>query len=186
MDPSTVSEKREASMKDPQQKQQKGLGPVGKAITTGACITMACTGPQSQMRPEPPAEPCPQGAVESMSRLDISIGRELDALFTSRPVGEIISVSEGWTSMRVAAGKRGKLPPGAILKGRLVFGAERVYGRFTQAQDRDDATRTWPVCFELLDQSGKRGMEMEGGSTAEAARVWNSARVKAVDRFTGG
>jgi hypothetical protein len=187
--PSTLSEKGEASMKDPQQKQQKqqkGLGPVGKAITTGGlCMTLACTGPQSQARPESSAEPCPQGAVEAMAELDIDIGVELRAIFTAGPGGEFLSVREGWTSIRVLGGERGKLPGLTILKGRLFFGGERVYGRFSQAQE-PRGTRTWPVCFELLDMDGKRGLEMESGSTAEAARVFNSAEVRAVDRFTGG
>jgi serine/threonine-protein kinase len=180
----------EASMKDPQQKQQKQqkrLGPVGKALTTGACITMACTGPQSQVRPEPPAEPCPPGAAKAMAELDISIGEKGDALFTSVKPLELLSVRDGeWPRMYIVARTlSGNLPAGALLKGRLIFGAERVYGRFTQVQARD-GTRTWPVCLELLDRKGDRGMEMESGSTADTAKVVNSAQVKAVDRFEGG
>jgi hypothetical protein len=179
----------EASMKDPQQKQQKqqkGLGPVGKAITTGACITMACTGPQSQVRPEPPAEPCPPGAAKAMAELDINIGDKGDAVFTSVKPTELLSVRDGeWAPIQlVARTLSGNLPAGALLKGRLIFGAKRVYGRFTQAQARD-GTRTWPVCLELLDQYGDRGMEMESGPTADTAKVLNSAQVKAVDRFEG-
>jgi hypothetical protein len=183
VEPSTLSEKGEASMKDPQQKQQKGLGPVGKAIATGACITAACTGPQ--VRPEPLAEPCPPGAVKTMAELDIDIGDEGDALFTSGVGGELMTVREGGTSVRLVARPFKNLPPGAILKGRLIFGAERVYGRFTLAQERD-GTRTWPVCFEYLDPDNDRGMKMESGSTADTARVLNSGSVIAVDRFQGG
>jgi hypothetical protein len=182
----------EASMKHPQQKQQKqqkGLGPVGKVLTTGACITMACTGLQSQVRPEPPAEPCPPGAVKAMAELDIDIGDKGDALFTSGPGGEFMSVREGWTSVRLVGKPFDNLSAGAMLKGRLIFGAERVYGRFTEAQEykgKGVYGRTWPVCLELLDQFGKRGMEMESGSTADSAKVLNSGQVKAVDRFEGG
>jgi hypothetical protein len=183
VDPSTLSEKGEASMKDPQQKQQKGLGPVGKAIATGACITAACTGPQ--VRPEPLAEPCPPGAVKTMAELDIDIGDKGDALFTSGEGGKLMFVREGWTSMQLVVRPFKNLPSQAILKGRLVFGAERVYGRFTQAQERD-GTRTWPVCFELHETETKRGLPMESGSTADTARVGNSAYVIAVDRFQGG
>jgi hypothetical protein len=179
--PSTVSEKGEASVKNPQQKQQKGLGPVGKAITTGGvCITLACTGPQ--VRPEPPSEPCPPGAVQAMAGLNIDIGDKEDALFPLPGTGgEFISVREGWTRMEVLAGL-GDMPTGSILKGRLLFGGDRIYGRFTEAQE-EDGTRTWPVCLELLDRNSERGMEMESGSTADTARVINSAEVKAVERF---
>ncbi len=182
-----LSEKGEASMKDPQQKRQKGLGPVGKAITTGsACLTFACTGPQ--VRPEPPAEPCPPGAVEAMAELDIDIGDKEDAVFTSGETGKLISVREGWTSVETITPLE-DLPVGSILKGRLLFGSERVYGRFTEAQEHKGGGvygRSRPVCFELLDRRSARGMELESGSTADTAKVWNSAKVKAVDRFQGG
>jgi hypothetical protein len=184
---SALSEKGEASMKEPQQKRQKGLGPVGKAITTAsACMTFACSGPQ--VRPAPPAEPCPPGAVEAMAELDIDIGDKEDALFTLGRGGDLISVREGWTSVEVLS-PLGDLPALSILKGRLLFGSERVYGRFTQAQEIKEgggAGRSWPVCFELLDRRSERGMELESGSTADIAKVWNSAEVRAVDRFKGG
>jgi hypothetical protein len=184
---SMLSEKGEASMRDPQQKRQKGLGPVGKVITMGsACLTFACTGPQ--VRPEPPVEPCPRGAVEAMAELDIDIGDEEQAVFTFGETGKLISVREGWTSVEIITPLE-DLPVGSILKGRLLFGSERVYGRFTEAQERKDGEvtgRSWPVCFELLDRSKERGMEMESGSTADTAKVWNSVKVKAVDSFKGG
>jgi serine/threonine-protein kinase len=183
----TGRENGEASMKTPQQKQQKGLGPVGKAITAGSvCLTFACTGPQ--VRPEPPAEPCPPGAVQAMAALNIDIGDNEYALFTSGPVAEVISVREGWASLRLFAPFE-DLPDGSILKGRLLFGSERVYGRFTEAQEykkKGVYGRTWPVCLELLDHTGKRGMEMKPGSTADTAKVFNSVEVKAVERFQGG
>jgi len=188
-----LSETGEASMRDPQQKRQKrqkrqkGVSPVGKAITTAStCLTLACSGPQ--VRPEPSAEPCPPGAVEAMAELDIDIGDKDDALFTSGRGGQLISVKEGWTSVRLVTPFEG-LPVGSRFKGRLLFGSKRVYGRFTEVQEYKGGGvygRSWPVCFELLDRSSERGMEMESGSTADTARVWNSAEVRAVDRFKGG
>jgi hypothetical protein len=167
------------SVKNPQQKQPQGLGPVGKMIGTGAaCLTMACTGPQ--VRPEPPAEPCPSGAVEAMAELGIGIGDDNEAVFPSGPTAEVISVREGWTSLRLF--RWGELRAFSILKGRLVFGSERVYGRFTEVQEAE-GSRTWPVCMELLDTSEERGLKLKPGSTAEAAKVFNSVVVKAVDRF---
>ncbi|WP_224360768.1 serine/threonine protein kinase [Hyalangium versicolor] len=183
--PPEATEQGEASMKDPQQKQQKqqkGLGPVGRAIATGACITAACTGPQ--VRPEPPSESCPPGALKTMAGLGINIGDEADAVLTPGPVGRIMSVREGGSSMRLLGKPFDNLPSNPILKGRLIFGAERVYGRFTLVQERD-GTRTWPVCFELADAEHDRGMKMESGSTADTASVGNTGRVVAVDRFQG-
>jgi hypothetical protein len=174
----------EASVKNPQQKQQKGLGPMGKAITTGsACLAMACTGPQ--VRPEPPTEPCPPGAVEAMAKLDIDIGDKGAGWLLSGPVRSVTSVREGWTRFQIA-GAFEDLPPNTILKGRLLFGGDRVYGRFIEAQEykgRGVYGRTWPVCMELLNTSGHRGLELEPGSTADTAKVFTSGRVKAVDRF---
>jgi serine/threonine-protein kinase len=177
--PATLSEKGEAAVKNPQQKQQKGLGPVGKAITTGtACLTVACTGPQ--VRPEPLSEPCPPGAVQAMADLNIDIGDEATGVLPGRGA-EVISVRGGWTSVRIA-GAFEELPPAAILKGRLLFGDKRVYGRFTEAQERN-GTRTWPVCMELLNTDGEQGLAMKPGSTTDTAKVFSTVLVKAVDRF---
>jgi predicted Ser/Thr protein kinase len=178
--PSGLREQGETSVNSPQQKQKKILGAMGKAITTGiACFGVACPGPQ--VRPEPPTEPCPSGAVQAMAELGIDIGDDIDALILSGPLREVIPVREGWT--RVELGGRWKgLPPGTILKGRLLFGGERVYGRFTEAQDAE-GTRTWSVCMELLNHDNERGLPMKPGSTAEAAKVFNSVGVKAVDHF---
>jgi eukaryotic-like serine/threonine-protein kinase len=147
--------------------------------TGAACLTMACTGPQ--VRPEPPAEPCPSGAVEAMAELGIGIGDDNAAVFLSGPITEVIPVREGGTRVRLSGRFKG-LPPRAILKGRLIFGGERVYGRFTEAQEAE-GSRAWPICMEMLNTSKKRGLELEPGSTAEAAKVFNSVVVEAVDRF---
>jgi serine/threonine-protein kinase len=178
--PSGLREQGETSVNSPQQKQKKVLGAVGKAITTGiACFGVACSGPQ--VRPEPPAEPCPPGAVQAMAELGIAIGDDRLGVLLSGPITEVISVKEGWTSVRLAGRFKG-FPPGVILKGRLLFGGERVYGRFIEAQE-PKGSRTWPVCMELLNHDNERGLPMKPGSTAEAAKVFNSVGVKAVDHF---
>ncbi len=178
--PSGVREQGETSVNSPQQKQQKILGSLGKAITTGvACFGVACSGPQ--VRPEPPAEQCPSGAVQAMAELGIGIGDDNEAVFLSGPVRGVIPVKEGWTSVRLAGRWKG-VPAFTILKGQLLFGRERVYGRFTEAQEAE-GSRTWPICMELFNTSDQRGLELEPGSTADVAKVFNSVGVKAVDRF---
>jgi hypothetical protein len=169
------------SVKNPQQKKLQSLGPVGKMIGTGAaCLTMACTGPQ--VRPEPPAEPCPSGAVDAMAELGIRIGDDKEAFFLSGPITEVIPVREGWTRVELNTRWEG-LPFGVVLKGRLIFGGDRVYGRFIEAQETIGGSRTWPVCMEVLNTSEARGLELEPGSTADVAKVFNSVMVKTVDRF---
>ncbi|WP_224246056.1 serine/threonine protein kinase [Hyalangium gracile] len=180
--PSGLREQGETSVNSPQQKQQKVpvLSSLGKVITAGvACFGVACTGPQ--VRPEPPAEPCPSGAIQAMAELGIDIGESNVAVFLSGPLRGYISVREGWTRARLSGRFEG-LPHGTILKGRLLFGGERVYGRFTEAQEAE-GSRTWPICMELLNASEERGLDLEPGSTAEVAEVFNSVVVKAVDRF---
>lgn len=176
---------RDTPAKPPLQKARPpGLGPVAKTLAAGAtCATLACTTPAPQVRPEPPGEECPPGAVQAMAELGIAIGAKNVTLLVGPPLG-VISVKEGPIST-VFGGRLEDLRAGSIMKGRILFGGKRVYGRFTQAQE-EDGTRTWPVCFELLDSNGHRGLEMESGSTADTAKIYNSVEFRAVDRFKGG
>ncbi|HYH96210.1 serine/threonine-protein kinase [Hyalangium sp.] len=171
----------EASVKNPQQKQQKVLAPVAKAISTGAaCLTMACTGPQ--VRPEPPAEPCPSGAVEAMEKLGIKVGDRGDATFPVNGDPRPITVKEGGISVRLY-GRWGELPQNTLLFGKLSFGRERVYGRFTQAQ-LPKGGGTVRVCAELVEAiTGKPGEPMWSRSTADDVKIGSVATVRAVDRF---
>ncbi|WP_240359393.1 serine/threonine-protein kinase [Pyxidicoccus trucidator] len=69
--PATLSEEK-ASVK---MKKNTGVSP-GKALGLGvaACLTMACRGPQ--VRPTPPPEDCPPGAVEAMEKLGLKVEDE--------------------------------------------------------------------------------------------------------------
>jgi serine/threonine-protein kinase len=180
----TVSEKGEASMKNPQQKQKKGLGSVGKKLTTcavGAALSCTTPGPPGPLaRSEPPPEECPAAALQAMADLGIDIGEKEDGVFREvKPLG-FLFVREGWATIEVLSGlgRAGRFNA----KGRLFFGEGRVYGRFTQAQELK-GTRTWPVCLELLDSDSDPGMPMESGSTADTARIQNTLYMRAVERF---
>ncbi|MCY1002805.1 serine/threonine-protein kinase [Myxococcus sp. MISCRS1] len=177
--PATLSEEK-ASVK---MKKNTGVSP-GKALGLGiaACLTMACPGPQ--VRPTPPPEDCPLGAVEAMEKLGIKVGDEtLEVTWSAR--GENSgrrSVKEGWTSIRVFSGSREiGMHPDTILSGKLLFG-DRVYGRFTEAR-LPKGGGTVRVCMELRDGSGKRGLERQPGSTEGNVKVWDTGYVRAVDRF---
>ena len=177
--PATLSEEK-ASVK---MKKNTGVSP-GKALGLGvaACLTMACPGPQ--VRPTPPPEDCPPGAVEAMEKLGIKVGDEwLQVTWSARGEGSgRRSVKEGWTSIRVFSGiRRIELRPDTILSGKLLFG-DRVYGRFTEAR-LPKGGGTVRVCMELRDGSGKRGLEREPGSTEGNVKVWDTGYVRAVDRF---
>ncbi|QSQ25189.1 serine/threonine protein kinase [Pyxidicoccus parkwayensis] len=177
--PATLSEEK-ASVK---MKKNTGVSP-GKALGLGiaACLTMACPGPQ--VRPTPPPEDCPPGAVEAMEKLGIKVGDEtLQVTWSAR--GEDAgrrSVKEGWTSIRVFSGSHEiGMHPDTILSGKLLFG-DRVYGRFTEAR-LPKGGGTVRVCMELRDGSGKRGLEREPGSTEGNVKVWDTGYVRAVDHF---
>jgi serine/threonine-protein kinase len=55
-------------------------------------------------------------------------------------------MKEGPFAMNLKYGWR-KLPPGTLLSGTLVFGENRYFGRFTQAQTPD--RQTYPVCIQV-------------------------------------
>jgi hypothetical protein len=172
----------EASVKNPQQeqkKQQKALAPVAKTIITGvACLGIACTGPQ--VRPTPPAEECPPGAVEAMEKLRIKLGDTGDAAFHAEGNPRPVTVKEGWTSARLPIPWKG-LPPGTILVGKLIFGGERVYGRFTEAR-LPEGGGTVRVCAEVWEER-RPGTPIWPGSTADNVKVGSAVIVKAVERF---
>lgn len=147
----------------------------------GAAITCsALTGcPGAQVRPAPPAEECPPGAVETMAKWDIEPGKNHLASFLSRGDPRVITVSEGRTTVYIKGGQFEDMPA-AKLSGRLIF-ADRVYGRLTEAEVDG---RTLPVCFELEDRTERvRGLVREPNGSADTAKVFSSVTVKAVSKF---
>jgi serine/threonine-protein kinase len=75
----------------------------------------------------------------------------------------------------------GELPINTELTGRLLYGPDRLYGRFTEA--RTEKGEVYPVCLELRDRydEGKgTPMKLLGDGSAV---IKSSLRVKAVDRF---
>jgi serine/threonine-protein kinase len=90
---------------------------------------------------------------------------------------QVTTVNPGWTNVRVS-GKWGKII-GATLSGELIFG-ERVYGRMTQARDGDE---TFPVCIELRDEEGGRGLIRSDDGGPNSAKVFSIMTLEAVDHF---
>ncbi|WP_225410783.1 serine/threonine protein kinase [Stigmatella hybrida] len=147
----------------------------------GAAITCsALTGcPGAQVRPAPPAEECPPGAVETMATWKIIPNNSNLATFPTRGSARVITVSEGQITVYLA-GAFGKLPSSTALSGRLIFG-DRVFGRLTEAKVDG---RTFPVCFELEDLTERvRGLVREPNGSAGTVKVFSSVTVKAVARF---
>ncbi|XXF81510.1 serine/threonine-protein kinase [Myxococcaceae bacterium GXIMD 01537] len=169
--------KDETRVKIPLKK--NGLGSVGKvaSVVAVACVGAACPGPH--VRPTPPPEDCPPGAVEAMEKFGIRVVLRNPATFPVEAGAKVVAVREGPASVELLIDWE-KLPDSTWFSGRLVFGDRRVYGRFTKAHTRDGE---FPVCLDLLDLSRRRGVEMEPGSTSEEARIWSTVEVQAVGRF---
>ncbi|MCK8504239.1 hypothetical protein [Myxococcus fulvus] len=154
------------------------LRTVGKVLCVGATsAALACTG--TQVRPAPPSENCPPGAVEAMEKLDIGVGKIHPLKFpgTQR---QVITVREGYTEWEVIGDWEG-LPYPTRLSGRLVFGDGRVYGRLTEAHTPKG--ERIPVCMALYGTDLKLGLVRKPGGDADTAQVFSVGTVKAVERF---
>jgi serine/threonine-protein kinase len=162
------------------------LGLTGAALQ--ACLSAQQVPP---VRPLPPPQECPAGAVETMTgTLGLRLG-EMTSVEWSRVRGRPVPVHED-TPVYVAGhweagadytgkGTHVALPGYTRLSGRLYFGEGRVYGRFTEA--RTPGGDTYPVCLELLDTSDNVGLAMKPGSEPGNILVSPVAQVRVVDRF---
>jgi serine/threonine-protein kinase len=160
-------------------KQKKGLGSVGRVAgaAVAACVGAACPG--AQVRPAPPPEECPPGAVEAMEQRGVELGHWSKASFQVKGGVQLITVREG----PVLLGNLGyweKFPRDTRFSGRLIFGEGRVFGRLTTAHSVEGQ---FPVCLELISFEGKRGMVPEPGGDPDTARIASTVHLKAVSRF---
>jgi predicted Ser/Thr protein kinase len=145
----------------------------------GACLTLACTGPQ--VRPAPPPEDCPEEVVTTMEELGIRIGIDADAQFTGY-TGEprVITVRGGSAQVRLAGGYSDQFRGGTVLSCQLTL-SERVYGRCNWA--RNTYGKSFPVCFELRHSSGDLGLTRKDEGGTSTAEVFNAFGAMPVRRF---
>ncbi|HEY0093590.1 MAG TPA: protein kinase, partial [Archangium sp.] len=173
------------SRKDSSPKQKQG--PVRNAVATTLCTAavgaLAAGCPGAQVRATPPPEACPPGALETMRRLGISTGDEALAMFPGAEPGSIL-VREGPGARLVLGDDMGQLEAGTVLTGRLLFGKERVYGRFTEAQR--PTGETYRVCLDAwsgLDGVPVRGLPRRSNLGPDTAEVDSGPELRAVERF---
>ncbi len=148
----------------------------------GAAITCSALAgcPGAQVRPVPPPEQCPPGALETMAEWGIVPGDNHLAKFPIGAGARVITVNEGPATVYITGGDLKKLPGGTVLSGQLIF-ADRVYGRLTEAKVDG---RTFPVCFELEDiEERARGLVREPNGSVDTVKVFSSVTVKAVRKF---
>ncbi|PTL82509.1 serine/threonine-protein kinase [Vitiosangium sp. GDMCC 1.1324] len=143
-------------------------------------VLVACTG-GPQVRSTPKVEACSPEALASMKELDIDIGDTAGGTFPVVGDAKPVTVQE-FTTFELEE-HLGKLRPGTVLSGRLIFGESRVYGRFTQAkQTQSKGGQTYPVCLEL-QYRGQRGTAIMRDGGPDSAVVGSTAWVEAVERF---
>ncbi|TNV60088.1 serine/threonine protein kinase [Corallococcus exiguus] len=151
----------------------------GCTLAVGAATTLiACSG--AQVVPKP--QRCPTEALEAMKALklrrDAKAAITVDIRYPFRPDAEMLAVHDG-DIVSVQKEKRGDLPEGTLLYGRLWTGGERVMGRYTRAETPDG--RTYPVCFVLGNDDGF--WPLETGSKPGAALLPRTAGYTVVDAF---
>jgi serine/threonine protein kinase len=142
-----------------------------------------CSAPASQVRAQPPPEPCPAGALESMAALGIEEGDEAGSTFEGVRGESVFTIREGPGARVVLGRPLGKLLPGTVLLGHFVFNKERASGRFTEAQTPEGTN--WHVCLEAWDwgEDYGRGLVREPGSPPGTAKVFASPHLRAVKQF---
>jgi serine/threonine-protein kinase len=163
--------------------QTPGRNVLATALCTAAVGASGCTG--AQVRDTPRPEACPTGSLEAMKQLGIRTGAEAGSVFSSVRDVEPATVREGSGAWLVLGQPLGQLEPGTVLTGRLLFGGEYVYGRFTEA--RTPAGDSYRVCLEAwsawqgVATRGLHRLPDEGGPGT--ATVIPGPDVKAVERF---
>jgi serine/threonine-protein kinase len=205
--PPTVAASPAAPRKDPDfMKQPRTSAPQPEApsfdleallrklcLGLGGTVLQACVAAHPQVppeRPEPPPQQCPAGAVEAMTALGLRLG-DTKSVTWSDVQGRAIPVREdspvflfgNWRAGADSWGMGGThvaLPHNTRLSGRLHFGQERVYGRFTEA--RTPTGETYPVCLELT-YADKVGEKLSTRSEPGKPMVAPSSEVRVVDRF---
>jgi eukaryotic-like serine/threonine-protein kinase len=175
--------KRDNKARD--KRQERGLGAeLARLCIGGAALVNAACASAPPPRPPPASQPCPPGAEEVMAHT-------LAIRHVSPPVNlpeanlrdtKPIPVREGPVSITLLA-PWDKLPSKSVLSGRLVFGPERVLGRFTEA--RLPTGETLPVCFALWPDTAddRQGLRIEGSVGPDVLLVEPLGELKRVRRF---
>jgi serine/threonine-protein kinase len=158
-----------------------------KCVTAACCAVLGACGantpqvrptPKPEVRPTPKLEACPANALSTMKELGIRIDERAMGHFPVVGSVKPVPVKE-FTPFELVT-ELGALQAGTVVSGRLIFGTDRVYGRFTQA--RTLKGKTYPVCLEL-HYGGKRGVEIIRDGESASAVVLSTADVVAVERF---
>ena len=171
--------------KTPRQTASRLAKACGTAWAVGqlACATPPAPAQLTSATLPPPAE-CPPDAWDTMASLGIEPDQSRLATFPIEGNAARIVIPHGTPIILIEAwGRDDVLPQHTVFTGELFFGAERAYGRFTQA--RTPQGKVYPVCMELFgDESPyRRGEQIEPGSKPGAVILGSTVYLHAVERF---
>jgi len=148
-------------------------------VAAGCVASSGCVSGPQQRQPPKPAE-CPPGADMTHKAFGVMTrtihGASLVPVEQMKPKAP---VQEGEITAEII-GPWGKFRDKTFFSGRLYFGTDRVYGRFTKA--RLPSGEVLPVCLQLWHEY-KLGIPMEPESTRNRVIVSPSARVMPVESF---
>ena len=163
------------SKDDPMPKHPKPLSPLSSTVLASvACMGVACAG-HSRQAPSP--ADCPAGADETHARFNVR-GSDHGVLFAPYDI-KVHPVEEGPITAQ-AIGAWEKFSGDTYFKGRVYFGKERVFVRFTGAQLPDG--EKVPVCFQVIHDQ-VLGIPMAPGSSRKQVMLYPSVSIETVKHF---
>jgi serine/threonine-protein kinase len=146
------------SSEEPEMRKSKRL----RTLAATAVVCSACAATPNL----PTQEDCPEYVRETYERFKMKKG-PLPPILLSTDVHAVMPVREGDFTIVPLPGW-GDIPDGTAMSGRLVFGRNQVYARFTQM--RLPNGETFPICLEL-SRYGERGVPMDSKSTRERVLI---------------
>ena len=154
----------------------KARSVVKTSLLAGAvCVGSACVTGRA-LAPPPPAD-CPPGSDATHERFGIR-GTGHGVLFAPYDI-QVQPVKEGPITARTIGDWAG-LSGRTVFSGRIYFGKERLYVRFTQAEL--SGGERLPVCVQVMTNQ-KLGMPLAPGSTRKTVLMYPSISVETVHRF---
>jgi hypothetical protein len=152
-----------------------------RALLAATCMGLgAACASTPQARPLPPPEPCPAGALEAMTSLGIEGGLTHGGGLPEDGRTQTSLLREGPITLRVL-GPWSKLPGNSQLSGRLYFGEQRIYGRFTEVVTPQGDS--FPVCIVMEDPRGGYGVRRGPAEGPGTSRVYDTVIIISVRRF---
>lgn len=149
-------------------------------VAAGCVASSGCVSGPRQRPPPEPAE-CPPGAAITHERFGLLKDSYYHGVnFIPLEQGtNAVPVQEGGVTAWII-GPWGRFRDNTIFSGRLYFGGDRVYGRFTKATL--PGGETVPVCLQMR-RDRTIGVPLEPESTRNKVFIHSSVTVEIVDRF---